>query len=74
MTKKEYCHKLANIDEALYDTKKELKRIKLKIIMESDPDRKKWFVDAQERLRREKEDLDAERKKFVSENRSKVDD
>ena len=67
MTRKEFSHKLADFYEALHDSENELKDVRLKIIMEDNPERKAWFIAAQERLLRE-EDLEDKLKRFISQN------
>ena len=74
MNRKEYCHKLADINEAIYEVENRLKEIRLKIILEDDDiARKKWFVDAERRLLQEKCELEREKKQFVEENYSRVE-
>lgn len=53
--------------EALRDSENELKDVRLKIMMEDNPERKAWFIAAQERLLRE-EDLEDKLKRFISQN------
>lgn len=56
MNKREYCHRLADTNEALYEIEKELKEVTFKLIGEEDPDRRVWFSNAQERLIQEWEE------------------
>ena len=70
MTRKEYCHRLTDIYEALQDFENELKEIRLKIIMEDNPGRKAWFISAQERLLQDKGALEENLKQFISKNGS----
>lgn len=74
MNRREYCYKLAAVNEALYDTEKELKEVKTKIVIEDDPDRKNWFIEAQEKLLREREDLEEKRKNLETEGYSDLED
>ena len=74
MNRREYCHRLAAVNEALYDNEQELKEVNLKIIMEDDPDRKDWFTNAQERLLQERSDLEEKREALESEGYSDSDD
>ena len=70
MTRKEYCHRLADLYAALHDFENELKEIKRKTIMENNPERKMWSIDAQKRLLREKDELEEKLKQFISKNGS----
>lgn len=40
MNRSEYCRRLADINEAIYDTKKELEDVRFGIMVEDDPSRK----------------------------------
>ncbi|MCF2617970.1 MAG: hypothetical protein ACI3VY_04805 [Faecousia sp.] len=51
----------------MHDSENELKDVRLKIMMEDNPERKAWFIAAQERLLRE-EDLEDKLKRFISQN------
>lgn len=70
MTKYEYCHRLADVNEALYDNEKELKEVKFKLVMEDDPGRRAWFAIAQERLIQERDELNEKRMALEAEGYS----
>lgn len=57
MNKREFCHRLADINAALYDIEKELREVKFKLIMEEDPDRRNWFNNALGRLLQERNEM-----------------
>ncbi len=61
MNKREFCHRLADINEVLYDKEKELKEVKFKLVMEDDPGKRAWFAIAQERLIQERDELKEKR-------------
>ena len=70
MTRKEYRHRLADFYEALDDFKNELEEVRFKIMMENKPERKAWFIAAQERLLHEKDATEERLKQFISKNGS----
>lgn len=74
MDRKEYCYRLADMNERLFDIKNELKEIKIKIIMEDNPERKEWFINAQDRLLREKEELETIKQEFMDKHSSLIED
>lgn len=57
MNRETYCDLLATYNEHEYDAKKDLEDIKFKIMMEDDPDRKQWFIDAQARVEERIEEI-----------------
>lgn len=74
MDRKEYCYKLADMNERLFDIENELKEIKIKIIMEDNSERKEWFINAQDKLLKEKEELETIKQEFVTEYSSLIED
>ena len=68
MTKTEACHMLADINEALYDSKQQLKSAKLNRLMENDPDRIEWYNNAIENLEQECARYEAEAQAFMAEH------
>ena len=70
MTRKEFCHRVADFNEALFDLENELDEVRFKIKWEDDPERKAWFVAAQERLLRAKDETEEELMQFTAENRA----
>lgn len=67
MDKKQACHRLADFNEALYDTEKELENVRLKLLMEDDSSRKQWFEEAVERLQQQIVEIESRRQEFLSE-------
>lgn len=61
---KKCCHSLADFYEALDDFENELKELRFKVMMEDNPPKKAWFLAAQERLLREKCELEEMLKQF----------
>ena len=70
MNKRDYCHRLADINEALYDNEKELKNVKFKLVAEDDPGKRAWFAIAQERLIQERDELKEKRTALEAEGYS----
>lgn len=65
---RDYRHRLADMYERGYEIEQELKKVHLKTIMEDEPTRKQWFMDAQDRLNMEKQELDQRIQRFIDEN------
>lgn len=74
MNRKDFSHRIADMNERVFDIENELESIKLKIIMEDNPERKEWFNNAQDRLRQKKDEMDREIQEFTSENFSSLED
>ena len=62
MTKTEFCHKVANFDEAIYDTENSIADLESRLRWD-DADRREWY---QERLNNEKEKLEALKEKLAA--------
>ena len=46
MDRREYAHRVADINEAIYDTEKELERIRFQLLF-GEESRKEWYLAAQ---------------------------
>ena len=73
MNKREYCHRLADINEALYDIEKRLRDVKFKLMWENNPDRRDWFQKAEERLLRERAETKESRTALEAEGYSALE-
>lgn len=67
MDRKQYCYELADMNERLWEIDNQLSNIKIEIALAKDPDKKQWYIDAQERLLNEKEELEDKVRNFMSE-------
>lgn len=74
MNRRDFSHRLADMYEREYEIDKELKNIHLKLIMEDDRERKQWFINAQDRLNQEKEELGNKILEFIAQNEPLLED
>ena len=74
MNRRDFSHRLADMYEREYEIDKELKSVHLKLIMEDNPNRKQWFINAQDRLHQEKKELGDEILHFITENEPLIED
>lgn len=70
MTKTEYCHRVADFDEAIWETENEIASIKSKLLWD-DESRKEWYLEKLAICKSELEDIRRRRDAFTSENHDK---